>query len=72
MTSQTECAGCTALASQSADIDPHEQLSGETHALCSAGVIEAYKCRCCGAKLERFVATKAFGARSGSWKTLSR
>jgi hypothetical protein len=63
------CPACEALEGKSADVDPHEDLRGQEHNLRGDGVVETYRCRC-GAKLERFVANKAFGARSGSWKTL--
>jgi hypothetical protein len=57
------------LDGKSADLDPHDHLRGQDHSLRNDGVFEVYRCRC-GAKLERFVANKAFGAQSGSWKTL--
>jgi hypothetical protein len=63
------CPACEALEGKSADIDPHDHLRGQDHNLCGEGVTETYRCGC-GAKLERFVANKAFGAQSGSWKAL--
>jgi len=63
------CPACKALEGRSGDIDPHDHLRGQDHHLQDSGVFEIYRCRC-GAKLERFVANKAFGAQSGSWKTL--
>jgi hypothetical protein len=65
----TLCPACKALEGQSADLDPHDDLRGQDHNLKNDGVFEIYRCRC-GATLERFVANKAFGAQSGSWKTL--
>jgi hypothetical protein len=61
------CSACEALRGQPGDVDPHDQLRGQNHHLRNDGVAEVYGCRC-GARLERFVATKAFGAQSGSWK----
>jgi hypothetical protein len=63
------CKGCEALEGKSADLDPHDDLRGQDHALLGNGVKETYRCRC-GAKLERFVANKAFGDQSGCWKFL--
>ena len=65
----TLCQACKALEGQSGDLDPHDGLRGQDHNLKDDGVFEIYRCQC-GAKMERFVANKAFGARSGSWKTL--
>ena len=64
------CPDCESLQGKSADIDPHEQMRGEAHTLRNDGVMELYACRRCGSTWERFVATKAFGAQSDSWKTL--
>ena len=64
------CQSCEALEGKSADLDPHDDLRGQDYALLGNGVRETYRCRC-GAKLERFVATKAFGNESGSWKFLN-
>jgi hypothetical protein len=64
------CPACQSLEGQSADIDPHEQMRGDAHNLRADGVVEVYSCRPCGTRWERFVANKAFGASSGSWKTL--
>jgi hypothetical protein len=63
------CPACDALEGKPADVDPHDHLRGQDHHLHGDGVVEVYRCQC-GARLERFVANKAFGARSGSWKTL--
>jgi hypothetical protein len=57
------------LAGKSADLDPHDDLRGQDHALLGSGVKETYRCRC-GARFERFVASKAFGDQSGSWTFL--
>jgi hypothetical protein len=65
------CPPCQALEGKSADIDPHDDLRGQDHSLFGGGVREIYRCRC-GAKLERFVASKAFGNESGAWKFLTR
>jgi hypothetical protein len=65
------CPACEALEGKPADVDPHDNLRGVDHNLCRDGVVEIYRCGC-GAKFERFVANKAFGARSGSWKTLKQ
>ena len=64
-----QCKACAELAGKSGDVDPHDQLRGENHALRDDGVVEVYRCRC-GAKLERFVARRAFGEESGTWKSL--
>lgn len=63
------CSACEALDGEPADIDPHDDLRGQDHSLLQEGVRETYRCRC-GAKFERFVANKAFGNESGSWKFL--
>jgi hypothetical protein len=63
------CSGCEALEGKSADIDPHDNLRGQNHNLLPEGVRETYRCRC-GANFERFIANKAFGNQSGSWKFL--
>lgn len=63
------CQACEALEGKSADLDPHDELRGQDHSLVNDGVKETYRCRC-GAKLERFVANKAFGNESGCWKFL--
>lgn len=63
------CSGCEALEGKPADIDPHDDLRGQDHNLLREGVRETYRCRC-GASFERFVASKAFGNQSGSWKFL--
>ena len=63
------CPACQALEGQPAEVDPHDDLRGQDHTLSGGGVVEVYRCRC-GAKLQRFVATKLFGGQSGSWKTL--
>ena len=62
------CPDCQALKGQSADIDPHDHLRGQDYSLLANGIRETYRCRC-GTRFERFVATKAFGAQSGTWKT---
>ena len=64
------CPSCEVLQGKSADIDPHDNLRGQDHNMLVDGVRETYRCRC-GAKFERFVANKAFGNQSGSWKFLS-
>jgi hypothetical protein len=61
------CAPCEALNGKSGDLDPHDDLRGQDHCLIGGGVKETYRCRC-GGKFERFVASKAFGNESGSWK----
>lgn len=61
------CRACQALEGKPGDVDPHDDLRGQDHSLFGDGVKETYRCRC-GAKLERFVANKAFGTHSGSWK----
>jgi hypothetical protein len=61
------CPACQALEGKPGDVDPHVDLRGQDHCLWGDGVKETYRCRC-GAKLERFVANKAFGTQSGSWK----
>ena len=65
------CPACQALNGKSADIDPHDELRGQDHALLRNGVRETYRCKC-GARFERFVASKAFGDQSGSWTFLRR
>lgn len=65
------CAACQGLAGQPGKVDPHLELRREQHFLRSDGVREVYACRC-GAKLERFVASKSFGSETGPWKTLKR
>jgi hypothetical protein len=65
------CPPCQALEGQTADTDPHDGLRGQNHSLYGDGVRETYRCRC-GAQLERFVASKAFGNQSGSWKFLTQ
>ena len=64
------CPACQELEGKPGDIDPHDDLRGRDHVLLDHGVKETYRCRC-GAKFERFVANKAFGNHSGSWKFLS-
>ena len=64
------CPSCEALNGKPGDIDPHDDLRGEDHCLIGGGVKETYRCLC-GGKLERFVASKAFGNESGSWKFLN-
>ena len=64
------CPSCEALKGKPGDIDPHDDLRGEDHCLIGGGVKETYRCLC-GGKLERFVASKAFGNESGSWKFLN-
>ena len=64
------CPSCEALNGKPGDIDPHDDLRGQDHCLIGGGVKETYRCRC-GDKLERFVASKAFGNESGSWKFLN-
>ena len=72
MKTRSHCPACQALSGKPADIDPHNYMRGDTYSLAREGVTEVYTCRKCGTKSERFVATKAFGAQSGSWKTLKR
>ena len=61
------CLACQALEGKPGEVDPHDNLRGQDHSLFGDGVRETYRCRC-GAKFERFVANKAFGTQSGSWK----
>lgn len=61
---------CEALNGKPGDIDPHDDLRGQDHSLIGGGVKETYRCRC-GGKFERFVASKAFGNESGTWKFLN-
>jgi hypothetical protein len=64
------CTSCEALKGQPADLDPHDQLSGDAHWLRDDGVIEAYNCRECGTKWRRFVVSKVSGAKSQYWASL--
>ena len=66
----TFCDSCAPLNGQPAEIDPHDHMRGDAHALRPEGVAEKYSCRVCGAKWERFVGTKSLGMQSGSWITL--
>ena len=66
----TLCPPCEALEGKPADIDPHDHLRGQDHNLIHDGVRETYRC-VCGAKFERFIANKAFGNQSGSWKFIN-
>ena len=64
------CPNCQSLDGQSADVDPHIDMSGRWHQLVDHGVKEVYQCRPCGTYWERFVARKVLGATSGSWRTI--
>jgi hypothetical protein len=70
--SMSHCEACKGLLGQSGDVEPHRGMRSESQVFYRNGVLEAYTCRVCCMRWQRFVGQKSLGTESGSWNTLNR